>query len=458
MFNLLKTVLLVAIMLFLVTACGKGEDPAGNSSATVSGVVAKGLVNGGTVNITDLNGNHLASGITNIDGSYSIDIVGYQGPVIVSVAGGTYLDEATGNSTLLANTMASGMRAVFGNASGLTRIAVTPLTDIAYQRAAAAGLNVANIAEANNAVSVAFGIDNILTTMPGTPVGLPSGTLTAPEKYLKALTAISRRAQTAGASVANTITADFITLPIICSDATTCPFNAATQALWTDEYVDKPTTLLSSARTTALASIGDKNLLYVKGAANGTQVTFTISGLPQALLEGDLAPSKTVITAADPISGVNVAKTHVYSSTPGTATVKASFATGSTATTLVSFVDVTGQVVKSVKLTPAGAAKLTSAVTAMKLNLVSAPDVGTVGIVGSTTANFTTLAMLNATTLRAELSQAGGVNLDSINPLFTIAYGFNPTAPTSFAVSPVGTVTLLSGGPITLVAADFIVE
>lgn len=457
MVNPMKTVLLFTVMLFLLTACGKGENPVSNSSATVSGVVAKGLVNGGTVTVTDLKGVFLASGTTNSDGSYSIDIAGYQGPVIVKVTGGTYLDEATGtDNTLLDATMTNGMRAVFGNASGLTRVAVTPLTDIAYQRAAAAGLTIASIAEANNAVSVAFDIDNILTTMPEIPAGLPSGTTSA-EKYVKALTAISRLADGAGDSVASTITANFITLPISCSDATTCAFDAAIQGTWDTTYSD-PTTLLSSARTTALASVDDKNFLYVKGPINGTDVTFTISGLTQARLEGDLTPSKTVTTSTDSISGVDVAKTFIYSSTPGTARVKASYATGSTATMFVSFVDLIGQVVKTVKLTPAAVAKLTDTVTAMKLNLVTAPDTGTIGMIGSTSANFATRAMINATTIRAELSQPGGVTLDSINPLFTITYGYNPTAPTSFTVSPVGTVTLTSGGPITLEAADFIVE
>ena len=101
---------LIPLVLLLVaglTACGGGSGgdtsgslPASRPAGTVSGVAFDGVVSGGTVSIYDFSsgskGALLGSGQTAADGRFAVSIVTPDKPIIIEVAEGAYLEEASG--------------------------------------------------------------------------------------------------------------------------------------------------------------------------------------------------------------------------------------------------------------------------------------------------------------------------------------------------------------------------
>jgi hypothetical protein len=166
--------LFTALLLLFLGACGSSSDDdnsnnddGGETSYYVSGLAAKGLVSGGAVEVYSLNddgtyGELLGSATTASDGSYSVDIGDYTGPVVVEVTGGTYTDEATGETVKLDGAL----RAALASVSGDVDAAVTPLTEIAVRVAeAGGGLNAEKIGAANALLTQLIGAD-IVSTLP----------------------------------------------------------------------------------------------------------------------------------------------------------------------------------------------------------------------------------------------------------------------------------------------------
>ena len=115
-----------------------GGDQAAASSVTVT--PALGLVRNAPVRIFQADGStELASGETDASGVVTLAITGYSGPVVVQVSGdddAQYYDEAAG--TLVPFPADASLRALSPEASG--SVAVTPVTEIAYQAAQRQGL------------------------------------------------------------------------------------------------------------------------------------------------------------------------------------------------------------------------------------------------------------------------------------------------------------------------------
>lgn len=112
----------------LVAACGGGGSSTPAPSTTISGSAVKGPVSNATVTVKDAaNGAVLGTTTTGAGGAYTLSIP-FTGDVVVEVNGGSYLDEATRVSTVLATPMKVVLNANGGNVTGV----VTPLTTIAY--------------------------------------------------------------------------------------------------------------------------------------------------------------------------------------------------------------------------------------------------------------------------------------------------------------------------------------
>jgi hypothetical protein len=176
-------------------------------TATVAGVASKGIIVGGTVKIYALNsdggkGAQLGQDTTRADGSYSIAVTGYVGPVTVEVSG-NYTDEATGQTKSVPES--APLRAALGNASGNVTVAVTPLTDLAVRQAGA--LTAQNITTANGRISEFFKVDIIATTpVPPTSLAfLSTQTTQAQKDYTIALAAVSQIMQTSGNDLATVL-------------------------------------------------------------------------------------------------------------------------------------------------------------------------------------------------------------------------------------------------------------
>ena len=135
-------VILTIVCSLLLAACGGGGGNGGPSDGgenpyVISGAAVKGMVKGGTVKVYQIvngqKGELLGKTTTSVnDGSYSITIGTYTGPVLVEVTGGTYGDEATGRTISLYGTT---LRAALGHAENGSTVVVTPLTEFAVRMA-----------------------------------------------------------------------------------------------------------------------------------------------------------------------------------------------------------------------------------------------------------------------------------------------------------------------------------
>jgi len=133
-------------------------------------MAAKGPIRAGTVKVYAIRdgvqgSTPLAQGDTDAGGNYTVDCGSYKGAVVVEVTGGSYKDEVSGTTVNLKTPL----RAVFANAStGRKKVAVTPLTELAYKKARGGGpkLSAAAIDAANASIAAAFNLTDIVSTLP----------------------------------------------------------------------------------------------------------------------------------------------------------------------------------------------------------------------------------------------------------------------------------------------------
>lgn len=169
----------------LASGCGGGGSPSTNTaSAVISGNAVKGPISKGTVTayaVTSSGGKGSALGTTSTDvnGSYSLTLT-YTGPVLLEIPGGSYIDEATGQTVNVPTSPGSGLQAVVNNvtAGSALHVQITPLTAMAAARAQAmaGGLTAANIDAANQQVGTHFGGIDILNIQPVNPLIANSAT------------------------------------------------------------------------------------------------------------------------------------------------------------------------------------------------------------------------------------------------------------------------------------------
>jgi hypothetical protein len=163
-----------ALSLGLVLACGGGGGtvPGTSGGALVSGAAVKGPVAGASVTAYAVRadgtrGERIGGGQTDSMGNFSFVLSDYSGAVLIEMAGGHYLDEATLADMPLSGTMTAAVPFV-SQGSAVEGIQVTPLTSMAQARAAdmPGGMSQANIRAANAAVGNFFDVDDILHSRP----------------------------------------------------------------------------------------------------------------------------------------------------------------------------------------------------------------------------------------------------------------------------------------------------
>jgi hypothetical protein len=169
--NSAKLFALFSILVAALAGCGGGGGggSGGGSFAyptTFTGVASKGPLNGSTVCAYPITGGvkgamygNCATNIVN--GNFYINIGPSTGPILFEATGGSYIDEATGLSVALTSPLRSILSNAPANMSGnTTPIAITPLTELAYQAAIASvgGLTTTNIQAAVSNVQANFGV------------------------------------------------------------------------------------------------------------------------------------------------------------------------------------------------------------------------------------------------------------------------------------------------------------
>jgi hypothetical protein len=158
-------------------------------------MASKGPIAGGTATARVLNadgslGATLASATTAVDGTFSIDIGSYSGNVLVTITGGSYVNEAT-NATV-GNTAT--LRVALTGVTGNTTAQATALTEIAVQVAeAAGGLTAANLLSAYTKVSTLVAGADIVKIAPADVLAVSAASAsTEAQTYGLMLAAISQ--------------------------------------------------------------------------------------------------------------------------------------------------------------------------------------------------------------------------------------------------------------------------
>jgi len=168
---------------FLATLAGCGLPQKSSTTATqttdITGITLGALIDG-TLTIYALNpdGSYGAvldtKSISPTDGAYSATI-SYSGDAIIEVSGGTYTDEATGETVELSGKL----RAVVAGLTGSAKVAVTPMTEVAAAMALednSAYTLKTKIQNANYVVGALSGNINIINTQPADPTNIASKT------------------------------------------------------------------------------------------------------------------------------------------------------------------------------------------------------------------------------------------------------------------------------------------
>ena len=150
-------------------------------------------------------GSLLGSTTTDSDGAFSLEIDNYDGPVLLEVTGGKYIDEATGYETDLIGIL----RASLPSLSGNVKVAITPLTEIAVRMAeAGGGFDPVKIQDANELISQLISA-NIISILPADSSNASkfSGASVDERNYALLLAAISQMSKSSGQDLATIIKA-----------------------------------------------------------------------------------------------------------------------------------------------------------------------------------------------------------------------------------------------------------
>jgi len=182
----------LAGLLLLLAGCGEEggvtttqATPATTGAegiTTISGTAVKGPVSGGMVTAYAVDngarGRELASTTTDAQGNFTMKMSGYAGPMMLTMTGGTYQDEATGSMMNMAtgDMMTAALPDVSSGAT-VSGVQMTPLTSMAQTMAGnmSGGMNMANINTANMAMSKYFMVGDVLYTTPMDPTTPNSG-------------------------------------------------------------------------------------------------------------------------------------------------------------------------------------------------------------------------------------------------------------------------------------------
>jgi hypothetical protein len=186
--------LVLSVAALALAGCGGGGGSAAPTTTTIGGMASKGPIKAGQVKVFAIRNNTedksgpIGQGVTDANGNFSVDVGVFSGPVVLEVSGGTFTDEVSGLPVAMnSNTL---LRAAVTNvAAGTQAVAVTPLTELAFNKARGTGttLTAAAIDDANTKIAAQFQLKDIVATLP-----VAAGGADDQKKYAAALGAISQ--------------------------------------------------------------------------------------------------------------------------------------------------------------------------------------------------------------------------------------------------------------------------
>jgi hypothetical protein len=148
--------------------------------------------------------------MTDSQGNFSLTLDAYSGPLMLQMMGGTYIDEATGETmTMLMGDVMTAVIPSVASGETISGIQVTPLTSMAQTMAQhmSGGMTATNITAANTAVGNYFMVSDILHTAPMNPLVAGSGSTATQDmmNYGIALAAMSEYAKEMGMSTSSSM-------------------------------------------------------------------------------------------------------------------------------------------------------------------------------------------------------------------------------------------------------------
>ncbi len=333
--NMLKMVA-VATVSTLLFACGGGGGGSSTPSqgTTVNGIAQAGIFTKGKAIFKGYSGSaknkEYTITFTNFSsplGAFKANVGSYSGPLTVSVSG-YYTDEAT--NKIITVSEGSPLKAAIPQSSvtdGVT-VPVTPLTDIAANKAITAGLTNDSITQNNQGVAQLFGLTDVTKTIPAAPTAanLTSTTGKSENTYAVALVKLSeyvaQYAATSSGTTTSTVTNDELktALPAalaqlssgISVTAGTGSSSTPTVAITAPELKTTLTTIMTNTTTTVNGSsvtMSSTALGSISGALTTAASTLSInkyvlyvSGDPAIQIYGiqvDIAIPDTVTITAD---------------------------------------------------------------------------------------------------------------------------------------------------------------
>jgi len=288
----IQLVLAMTAGALLTTACGGGgtsvaSNVGSGGTGFVSGVVTKGPLGNASVTAYSISGGQMGATIgstmTDTNGNFSMGIGSYAGPVMLQVSGGSYKDEATGNTMSMAqgDVMTAIMPTVAAN-TNTAGIQVTPVTGMAQTLAQSmtGGMTDANIASANAAMGNYFSISDVLRVAPMNPLVPGSGTGAGPDarNYGMTLAAMSQYAKNLNMAVSSAMVTALMN---DASDGMMDGKKGSAPVSMTMGGMMGTSAMASNAGTSGLASA---MMTFVNSAGNMSGVTATdMSGLTQKL-------------------------------------------------------------------------------------------------------------------------------------------------------------------------------
>lgn len=203
------TTMMAGLINFLNGSAGSMMGSGGGSTVNgmMSGTAFYGPMSQGTVTAYAITGGvrgaQLASTTMTAQGTFSMSIGSYSGPVMLQIRGGSYTDEASGTTMTMGS--ADVMSAVLSTvASGSTTsgIWITPMSSMAqtFAQGMSGGMIDANINTANTGVGDYFAMSDVLHTMPMNPLlsGSATGATQDQMNCGLAIAAMSEVAETLG--------------------------------------------------------------------------------------------------------------------------------------------------------------------------------------------------------------------------------------------------------------------
>ena len=272
-------------------------EPSG--TVLVSGLVSKGPLVGSTVcayAITNsAKGVQLgACATTGSDGRYNVDLGSYAGAVLLEATSGIYVDEATGSTVSLSTPLRSMLTSVSGTTDSA---AITPLTDLAYQMAMAAGgsLSASRMQSAIASVQSNFGVADIVRTMPANALNVAASSTSAEKIYALALATLSQYQKSRPAGT---------TINAVVQTLNTCISSPSTGCGSGSSSVGAALAAAQNAFAATHSAFADVALTVANfGALTGDAASMSLSVSPAALTFAAQAPGTT--SAAQTITLAN---------------------------------------------------------------------------------------------------------------------------------------------------------